>query len=295
MPTPAPVLVSGGHRGLRCRICWAAAALCATVAAADTDTADALGPAMPAVAVVSAVAEHSATVIWLHGLGEEAKHWSGIAAQSKIRNPHVRWLFPTAKKRVISLHPGSPVPAWFDLRTYQFREDGFGFEDEDAGGLAESTGVLRALVDQEIEQFGIAADRIVVGGFSQGGVVAMDLACVSSDLPTRLAGIVTMGSWIPFEGGCARPTAQASATPALMLHGAQDRLVPSYAVEGAADELAARGMRRLIFRRLANLGHSGSGDVTENVLRFVSEVLRPLGPENIVPSLDAHLPPAHEL
>lgn len=244
------------------------------------------------VAVVSAVAEHSATVIWLHGLGEEAKHWSGIAAQAKLRSPHVRWLFPTAKRRIISLHPGDAVPAWYDFRSYKFREDGFGFENEDIIGLTESTDILRALVNNEVDQFGIAADRIVVGGFSQGGVVAMNLVCSSSDLRgTGLAGVITMGSWIPLEGACAVPTVQAGLTPAMMLHGALDRLVPSYAAEGAADHVAQLGMRRLLFRRLANLGHASSGDVTENVLRFIADSLQPMGPENIVPSLDLHLPP----
>eukprot|EP01052_Picozoa_sp_SAG31_P020497 SAG31_NODE_1544_length_7943_cov_4.076237_5_plen_303_part_00 len=248
----------------------------------------------PKVAVVPAVAEHTATVIWLHGLGEEAKHWSGIAVPAKAHLAHVRWLFPTARRQIISRHPGDPVPAWFDFPTYKFRDDGLGFRDEDQKGLEESTSVISSLVQNEIKQFGIPPDHIVVGGFSQGGVVALNLVCASANLSAGLAGVVTIGSWIPLAGACAHPTQHASSTPVMMLHGAEDKLVPASAVEGAASMLADRGMKTLTFRRLPHQGHSGSGGATENVLQFVEQILKHPSSETRLPSLDLHLPPARQ-
>lgn len=243
------------------------------------------------VAVVSASKHHTATVIWLHGLGERGKDWSGTAHHLKASFKHVRWLFPTAQLRAITAHPGHKVPAWFDFTSYKLRHDDLGFVEEDHDGLRASTRILQALVEEEITN-GIGADRIVIGGFSQGAAVALNLACKGADFGGALAGVVTVAGWVPRTGNCATPSRRAAKVNALLLHGGKDKMMPAAAVELQADLLRERGMEKLDFLRIEGLGHASSGEVMESLREFMTEHLQQFGPMNTQPSLDAHLPEA---
>jgi hypothetical protein len=129
------------------------------------------------VAVVSASKHHTATVIWLHGLGERGKDWSGTAHHLKASFKHVRWLFPTAQLRAITAHPGHKVPAWFDFTSYKLRHDDLGFVEEDHDGLR----VISLVVSVVGASGGVCTTSVFIHS------VAFSCICVMFFLPCRQA------------------------------------------------------------------------------------------------------------
>ena len=136
---------------------------------------------------------HSATVFVLHGLGDTGDGWSFLGPHLGLR--HVKFVYPTAPTRPITLNGGMPMPGWFDLSILDNVEkmlDG----DLDHEGIGESVGYLKELVGREVDS-GISLDRIVVMGFSQGGHVALKAALQTA---TPVAGCVALSTWMePIE------------------------------------------------------------------------------------------------
>lgn len=109
---------------------------------------------------------------------------------------HIKWVFPTAPTRPITVNMGMSMPGWFDLDHLDatafgsmMQGNGKGF---DPPGVEESVEYIKTLVEKEV-QAGIPVDRIVVGGFSQGGHVALKTVLQYAN---KLAGCVAMSTWI---------------------------------------------------------------------------------------------------
>ncbi|CAH1768487.1 12263_t:CDS:2, partial [Entrophospora sp. SA101] len=117
---------------------------------------------------------HSATVIFLHGLGDSGHGWEPIAIEIGEKMEHVKFVLPNAPIRPITINAGMKMPGWFDVTTLNV--DQINGVDED----------VKKLIKDEIDS-GIASNRIVVGGFSQGTTIALATG-ITSEYP--LAGIV---------------------------------------------------------------------------------------------------------
>jgi len=135
--------------------------------------------------VIPASGKHTATVIFFHGLGDTGHGWAPVF-QDMIREPHIKYICPHAPTRAVTLNMGMKMPAWFDMfgLTVQAKEDDKGIE--------ESAVKVRAMLDEEIKN-GIPSNRIVVGGFSMGGALAL-YSAFTYDQP--LAGIVALSSFL---------------------------------------------------------------------------------------------------
>lgn len=131
--------------------------------------------------VVPATAEHTATVFLLHGLGDSGSGWKPVASQLRL-GPHVKWVFPSAPTRPITMNGGASMPGWFDLGTPK----------QDDAGIQESVEHVNGLIQKEIDA-GIASERIVVAGFSQGGHLALKVALKH---PRKLGGCIAMSTWL---------------------------------------------------------------------------------------------------
>src|SRR5690606_16071578 len=109
----------------------------------------------------------TAAVIWLHGLGADGYDFVPIVEELKLAPPlAVRFVFPHAQRRPVTINNGYVMRAWYDIR-------GFGLTSaEDDAGVRESEGIVRRFIEAEIAA-GIAANRIVLAGFSQGGAMAL--------------------------------------------------------------------------------------------------------------------------
>lgn len=175
----------------------------------------------------------SYSIIWLHGLGANGSDFVPIVDEMTL--PHaVRYIFPHAPKRPVTINGGFIMPAWYDIRTDDINEE------QDAEGIRESQRDVDALIAQEVSA-GIAPSNIFLAGFSQGGAIALHCGLRSAQ---RLGGILALSTYLPLaETVAAEAHPSAAATPIFMAHGRSDPIVP-YALGKASLE------------RLTTLGYS---------------------------------------
>jgi len=179
---------------------------------------------------ITPAAPADAAIVLLHGLGADGHDFEPVAQEIAL-GPAVRWAFPHAPYRSVSINRGFRMRAWYDVISL----DG---SVEDDAGIAESAQAIRGLVARERER-GIAADRIVLAGFSQGGALALHTALRE---PARLAGVVVLSSYLPLASRLEREAHPANAAvPVFMAHGSQDPVLPFALGQRSCDFLRARG------------------------------------------------------
>jgi phospholipase/carboxylesterase len=173
------------------------------------------------------------SVIWLHGLGADAGDFVPIIPELLRPGwPALRFVFPNAPVRPITLNGGMPMRGWYDLLGL----DRFAREDE--AGIRASVAALAALMEREITR-GIAAERIFLAGFSQGGAVAM-ATMIRQSRP--LAGAILLSTYMPLAAHYADEATPASiATPVFAAHGRADPIIAESLGAASADFLRQRG------------------------------------------------------
>jgi phospholipase/carboxylesterase len=162
------------------------------------------------------------TVIWLHGLGADGHDFEPVVPELQL--PHtvpLRFVFPHAPLRPVTLNGGMTMRAWYDIISL----DRSGPQDEQ--GIRESASSVASLIEREQDR-GIAADQIVIAGFSQGGAIAMH---ASLRFGKKLAGLMSLSSWLPLGERFAaevtnNPNSQARDLPVFMAHGSFDPVLP---------------------------------------------------------------------
>ena len=169
-------------------------------------------------------------VIWLHGLGADGHDFEPIVPELRLRRA-VRFVFPHAPIRPVTINNGLEMRAWYDIV-------GFDAAHEDADGIRASAAAVTRLVDREIER-GVAAERIVLAGFSQGGAIALHLALRE---PRRLAGVIALSTYLPLAATLAREKSAANAAlPIFMAHGGYDPVIPLANAEASRRILEREG------------------------------------------------------
>ena len=173
------------------------------------------------------------TVLWLHGLGADGHDFAPIVPELVRRDwPPLRFVFPHAPQRAVTINGGMRMRAWYDIRNVDFANRA------DEAGIAESVAQVQALIDREAER-GVPASRLVLAGFSQGGAVTLAAGLRRAQ---PLAGLVALSTYLPMhERAAALATPQARAQPVFMAHGLQDPVIPFAAGEYSARALAALG------------------------------------------------------
>ena len=159
----------------------------------------------------------TATVIWLHGLGADGHDFEPIVAELVPPSERsVRFVFPHAPLRPVTLNAGYSMRAWYDI----IGLDRHSAQDE--SGIRTSDAAVRELIRRENER-GIATNRIVLAGFSQGGALAL---YTGTRLPEKLAGIMGLSCYMlqPSRFAAERSDANRD-TPIFMAHGTQDPVV----------------------------------------------------------------------
>ena len=188
----------------------------------------------PLEVVEKTTGEHpSASVIWLHGLGADGHDFEPIVPDLKLPGgPDVRFIFPHAPVRPVTINAGYPMRAWYDIRSIDRSAP------QDSEGFQSSVDAVTGLIQNE-ESRGIAAEKIVVAGFSQGGGIAITAAL---RYPRPLAGVMGLSTWVPridsLEAEC--DSANAS-TPLFLAHGSMDPMVPEAHGRDSADKLEKMG------------------------------------------------------
>jgi phospholipase/carboxylesterase len=170
-------------------------------------------------------------IVWLHGLGADAGDFLPIIDELGLP-PGVRFVFPNAPFRPVTINGGMRMRAWYDIR-------GFGpGSSEDAAGLAASAAAVRGLVEREVAR-GIARRRVVLAGFSQGGAVALHAGLAGSG---RLAGILGLSTYLPSAGLLEAAGPVATEVPVRLMHGSDDPVIPLALARSSAAALRALGV-----------------------------------------------------
>jgi phospholipase/carboxylesterase len=163
-------------------------------------------------------AHPTATIIWLHGLGADGNDFVSIVPELGLPEElSIRFLFPHAPMRPVTINKINVMRAWYDVVEKNCSDQ------VDEVGLRESIEQITTLIYQENAR-GIPTKRIVVGGFSQGGAVALSLGI---DYPEQLAGVIGLSTYLPFLDRLSIEASHTNcATPIFMAHGTDDRVVP---------------------------------------------------------------------
>lgn len=173
--------------------------------------------------------EVKAVVIWLHGLGDTGHGFAPIVPELKIpAHLGIRFVFPHAPMQAVTINNGMTMNAWYDIKSMDMNDRA------DEAGVIESAAKVQALMDDEIAK-GISSDRIVLAGFSQGGVIALHLA---TRLSQKLAGVMALSTYMCKPQKLAEQKHSANQqTPFFMAHGRMDDMVPVGAGEQAKTAL----------------------------------------------------------
>jgi len=229
-------------------------------------------PSGPTALIVPAVKKHTATVIMAHGLGDSGAGWVSLAENWRRRQKfdEVKFIFPNAPTIPITVNMGMTMPGWYDI---------IGFNDltarQDEPGILKSQTYLHSLISGEIDA-GIPSTRIVLGGFSQGGAMAIFSGITASK---KLGGIFGLScylllherlkSFLPVDN----PNKE---TRIFMGHGDSDPLVlPKWGKTSA--EILEKGRWNVKLKFYPGLEHSADPQEIDDVETFLNEVIPPIG------------------
>jgi len=176
--------------------------------------------------------EHKATVIWLHGLGDSGEGFAPVAPQLQLPSElGLRFIFPHAPVQPVTINGGMEMRSWYDIKSIELDKRA------DEQGVRDSAAKVEQLINQEIAN-GIAADKIILAGFSQGGVVALHLA---PRFEQKLAGVMALSTYMCVPEKLADEALHTDLN-IFMAHGSQDNVVPPSAGKSAFEVLTALSM-----------------------------------------------------
>ncbi|KAJ1729597.1 hypothetical protein LPJ61_003446 [Coemansia biformis] len=214
--------------------------------------------------VLRATGTHTASVIFVHGLGDSGYGWEPVAKILAQSLPHVKFVLPHAPEQPVTLNGGFRMPSWYDIRSLDKIATN---EDED--GMNASMRKLNELVRSEIDA-GIPAGRIVLGGFSQGGAMALFTGLQSE---YKLAGLAVLSGYLPVhERIMARATDASKRTPIFHGHGTADEVVLFQYGEMSAKILQQSGYS-VDLRPYRHMGHSTSDEELRDLQTFLVKCL----------------------
>jgi len=175
----------------------------------------------------------TAAVLWMHGLGADGFDFVDIVPALRVpESLAVRFVFPHAPMQPVTINGGMVMRAWYDIRPDS------GVRREDEQGIRQSQKQVEALLAREKAR-GVAADRLVLAGFSQGGAMALHTGLRH---PERLAGIMALSCYLPLADHVAAETSPANRdVPIFMAHGTGDPLIPLARARRGQEILAGLG------------------------------------------------------
>jgi phospholipase/carboxylesterase len=189
---------------------------------------------LPSIEIETAPAP-TACVIWLHGLGADGNDFVPIIPELKLPPAlAMRFVFPHAPVRRVTINNGAAMRAWYDISSADLNNRA------DIAGVRQSQEEIEALIARE-EGRGIVASRIVLAGFSQGGVIALHTALRHQEL---LAGVIALSTYLVLADRLGDEAADANrGLPIFMAHGVADPVVRFEWGDSSRRALVASGYR----------------------------------------------------
>jgi phospholipase/carboxylesterase len=178
-------------------------------------------------------ADPDASVIWMHGLGDDGKGWSEVVPALNLpQSLAVRFIFPHAPVIAVTINNGMRMRAWYDIRQANLSERA------DLEGVRTSQAHVDALIAREVSR-GIAARRVILAGFSQGGAIALYAGVRYAE---RLGGVIGLSTYlVGFDRVAVEALAANRDVPIFMAHGTLDGVVQLAWAERSRDALRAAG------------------------------------------------------
>jgi phospholipase/carboxylesterase len=171
-----------------------------------------------------------ASIIWMHGLGADGYDFEPIAAALNL--PDIRFIFPHAPYRNVTLNNGYEMRAWYDL--YGLSLD----SQQDEAGIRQSQSGIEDLISAEASR-GVRTERIVLAGFSQGGAIALHTALRH---PQKLAGVLALSTYLPLKSILTKEAHPANhEIPIFMAHGSFDSVIAPAIAQASAQTLVQNG------------------------------------------------------
>eukprot|EP01027_Heterolobosea_sp_BB2_P024493 GEZU01036901.1.p1 GENE.GEZU01036901.1~~GEZU01036901.1.p1 ORF type:complete len:254 (-),score=54.32 GEZU01036901.1:43-804(-) len=215
--------------------------------------------------IIHPTSKHTASIIFLHGLGGTGMKYEEMIRPLAAQLSHVKVILPNAPHRHVTLF-GTTVPSWYDIKGISIDSP------EDEVGIRESTSMVHELIEREIAN-GIPSNRIVVAGASQGGAIALYSGLTYQRGP--LAGILGASTYLPLHKTFpAAMSDQILDTPLLMCHGNADFIVP-YAYGQLSHMRIKAKHRNAEFKTYPGLGHDSNPQELADILEFFKRVLPP--------------------
>ena len=173
------------------------------------------------------------SIIWLHGLGADGNDFVSLVPELKLPdNLAVKFIFPHAPVRAVTLNNGLQMRAWYDLLSLERGKTA------DATDILNTVGQINALIEQEIKT-GRSADKIILAGFSQGGVIALHTGL---RYPKKLAGIMALSTYLPFDENVFKQMSKAQkGLDIFAAHGTRDPVIPVLSWQDYVPKLQAQG------------------------------------------------------
>lgn len=225
--------------------------------------------------VVRPKGKHQATIVWLHGLGDNGSSWSQLLETLPL--PNIKWICPTAPTQPISIFGGFPSTAWFDVG--DLSEDA----PDDLEGLDASAVHVANLLSTEPADI-----KLGVGGFSMGAATAFySASCFiagkyanGNPYPANLSAAVGLSGWLPCSKtlsnklqGIEEATRRAQSFPILLCHGKGDDVVPYKFGERSSKCLSSAGFQDVTFKAYSGLGHYTIPEEMEEVCAWLRSKL----------------------
>ncbi|OQR82848.1 acyl-protein thioesterase [Achlya hypogyna] len=205
---------------------------------------------------------HSASLVFMHGLGDTAFGWADTMQFMSESMPHVKCILPTAQTQPVTLNHGMQCPSWYDIQSLSNRKG------DPCTGIEASRDRILQIIEKEIDA-GIAPSRIVLGGFSQGGALSL---FTGYQMNHALAGILVLSAYVPKADRFAVPEALKE-VPLLMCHGDSDMVVQLSWAEMSVGKVKDQGVKNVEFIVYEDLDHGASMEEITKVKTWLQKVL----------------------
>lgn len=203
--------------------------------------------------------EHTATVIYCHGLGDTANGWAEPCYTWAQQMPWIKFILPTAPVQPVTLNGGMKMESWYDI--HGLSEKAL----ESAEGIEDSKKILSDFIDIE-KSNGIEEKRIILAGFSQGAALSLYTGLSIE----KLGGIIAMSGYLPNVKDVVCNLSKN--TPILQCHGTHDPMVPIKAANMTNKYLKEHGYDPT-YHTYKGLQHSANPEELEDVRQFLNNVL----------------------
>jgi predicted esterase len=221
---------------------------------------------LSAVRSVSRSSPATAAVIFFHGLGDSGSGWQFFAdmARQSSEFDHINFVFPNAPTQSVTVNGGNSMPSWFDIQRF-----GEWTNNDDVDGYLKSLETVGKYIDEQITN-GITPDRIIVGGFSQGGGLALGTLALHEK---KIGGILAFSPAVPFFKLLKDEKLDVNInTPVFHGHGTADPVIPIHAGNADVELFKELGFKNYTYKTYPGLQHSCHPEELETAFDFIRKI-----------------------